>query len=533
METHTAPKLGDLQPGGRCSRYQIIETADGFLVEGRERVPVRVALSASRTSLLITDDTKNYADEVGVYAYRPLLSGIASRVMGQWSQPADRPESPWSGMSTWAVSQTRKALSARVFQQWQRLLAAVPEQVRLVAKATFAATGNDSTLGCEAWHELYDYPFLVQDILRFRAAAAACRQPFPMLVRAALVTRLRASDQEAWRQGRFARIYDRFWLPWRGGREATLSASEEYAIFERTWRYSPAAFLQTMQDPQDRRLVLETLASDWKGCFSSTGQAYRSLNRTLMGLPGAVSTSLLSYLPTITLERPMTDRVELLFLLLYARMTGTYAPDSRCEYRIFARASRKDILAALRRLGEHTRQELRPKSAHLLTLVQVLCDYCQQGEHSRGTIPGLLDRALRWHRDLQERYVKDTIGQLDRETATARPPVALPAATAIRFLSTVGEVIEEGVTMQHCIASFARWAADGQGYLFHVEHQGESASVQVDRWGQVVQAYGPRNTLNVAADYGRRLLTRWGSPLREALPNPPGLDNAPLDEILF
>ena len=496
-------------------------------------MPVRVALSASRTSLLITDDTKNYADEVGIYAYRPLLGGIASRAMGQWSQPADRPESPWSGLATWALSQTRKALASRIFHQWRRLLETVPEQVRLVAKATFAATGSDSTLGCETWPELYDYPFLVQDILRFRAAATACRQPFPLLERTALVTRLRASDQSAWRQGRFAQIYERFWLPWRGGREAALPAAEEYAIFERNWRYATDAFLQTVRDPQDRRLVLEALASDWKGCFSSTGRAYRSLNRTLMGLPGAIPTSLLSYLPTVALERPMTDRLELLLLLLYVRVTGTYTPEDRWEYRIFARASRKDILTALRRLSEHTRQELRPKSAHLLVLVQFLIDYCQRGERHHGTIAGLADRAIRWHRDLQDRYVKDTIGQLDAETETARPPIALPATPAIRLLSTVGEVIEEGATMQHCIASYARWAADGQGYLFHVEHQGESASVQVDRWGQVVQAYGPRNTLNAAADYGRRLLTRWGSPLREALPNPPGLDDAPPDELPF
>ena len=65
--------------------------------------------------------------------------------------------------------------------------------------------------------------------------------------------------------------------------------------------------------------------------------------------------------------------------------------------------------------------------------------------------------------------------------------------------------------MKHCIATRAYDAVRGNAYLFHVEHKGQSASVEVSPYsGNVVQAAGPGNELNQAAKWATRVLNRWG-----------------------
>jgi len=64
--------------------------------------------------------------------------------------------------------------------------------------------------------------------------------------------------------------------------------------------------------------------------------------------------------------------------------------------------------------------------------------------------------------------------------------------------------------MQNCAASYAERAVRGWCYLFHVVHDGEEATVEVDYAGRVVQAEGPGNRRNGAANWGRRVLSRWG-----------------------
>ena len=79
--------------------------------------------------------------------------------------------------------------------------------------------------------------------------------------------------------------------------------------------------------------------------------------------------------------------------------------------------------------------------------------------------------------------------------------------------------IEDGEAMKNCIATYADRAVKGNRYLFHVDHNGEAASVEVDWFGQVLQASGPSNTRNGAADWGRQVLGQWGKRLRSAVPS--------------
>jgi len=71
--------------------------------------------------------------------------------------------------------------------------------------------------------------------------------------------------------------------------------------------------------------------------------------------------------------------------------------------------------------------------------------------------------------------------------------------------------------MQHCVASYTEEAIEGKCYLFHVEHAGAAATVEVGWNGKVWQANGPRNQQNAAAQWGRRVLGRWGKDVMPAL----------------
>ena len=68
--------------------------------------------------------------------------------------------------------------------------------------------------------------------------------------------------------------------------------------------------------------------------------------------------------------------------------------------------------------------------------------------------------------------------------------------------------------MEHCVASHVPDVMRGVYYLFHVDHEGEAATVMVRRDGQIVDALGPRNRRNAASQWGERTLARWARGLR-------------------
>jgi hypothetical protein len=64
--------------------------------------------------------------------------------------------------------------------------------------------------------------------------------------------------------------------------------------------------------------------------------------------------------------------------------------------------------------------------------------------------------------------------------------------------------------MQHCIASYAKRAHQGLCYLFHVEFEGERASVEVNPQGVVLQSQGPRDRPNKATVWGKKGIVTMG-----------------------
>jgi hypothetical protein len=262
---------------------------------------------------------------------------------------------------------------------------------------------------------------------------------------------------------------------------------------------------------QDRPVTLLDLARamrGWRGLFSPTCTPYRSLNRTLAALPRGVPATTLGHLRHVRLEHPVKDRPRLLLLLLYAaRSRDTLSPGDQAQnLHVLQHATPQDLEDALRALSLHLRRPLRPSHLEdLRTASLVLADF--PGAH-HGKLTGLAKKAVRWHQlPAQAKGYPPSM-------PTAPPPVPPPGDPHVRFLATVGQVVEEGRVMGHCAASYADRAVRGRCFLFHVDDGQSQATVEVDHRGTVQQAQGPGNQDSPAAAWGARVLRAWADTWR-------------------
>lgn len=248
--------------------------------------------------------------------------------------------------------------------------------------------------------------------------------------------------------------------------------------------------------------------NSWRALFSPSNEAYTSLNKTLTDLSGGVPAHFLLKLRRFMLPRPITNRIELLTTIL----ANERAPRN---VRVFSFATEDQVREALRLTSNHLHRELSPRRwRDLREMVQFVGDY---PEIHPGNLVGLAERSIRWHRDLGERQVEQFLQRFGPNTETALPPIPLPLIEGVQFLSTLTDLSEEGQKMEHCIASYAERAVQGNCFLFHVDFRGEQASVEVDWFGNVVQAYGPKNVKNAASQWGTKVLAKWGRGLARAI----------------
>lgn len=110
---------------------------------------------------------------------------------------------------------------------------------------------------------------------------------------------------------------------------------------------------------------------------------------------------------------------------------------------------------------------------------------------------------------MAEHEAAKTVRRLGGDKPAVLPPLPLPDIPGITFLGTVARIAEEGALMSNCVASYAESAVNGHCYLFHADHDGEMATIEVTRDGTVSQAEGPGNKPNTAARWARTALARW------------------------
>ena len=304
------------------SRYTIHEAGAGLRVEGADRPPVEVSLRPfSLEAAYVGGPGPVVRERFGLFEFGKLLEFVARGLMREW-----RGNENWYGAREWAQQQTAKALARRLREQWLRMLAKIDPAVLAVQRAVFAATFGGAPLANEPG--LYERPYLVADVLRFPAAAVALRNAHQLAHDHAL-TRLHRSR------------------PAQEVRELAKSLGLSLHV------------CAVAADEPTPSALLDRLA-DWKALFSDDGEAYRSLNRTLMNLPGRVPHRLVCNLRRMRLERPLTSRLELLAATLYAgiraeREDGERRPD---QTRLFLHADAGQVRHALERVGRHLRRPL-------------------------------------------------------------------------------------------------------------------------------------------------------------------------------
>jgi len=484
---------------GFTSKYRIIESPEGFHIEGIDRHPVYVRLAPQKTAILVgsqLDQTRYTA--YSLFAYRAILAHIVNILLEDWTGKPSPISHDWAGARRWAESRAARTLNRRIHPHWRRLHTLVPTDKLDVARAVFAATFQTYTFGCEAMPELYHYPFLVKDIVNYRAAAIACHYALTM------ISKIGANKESRMRKDAdFVGFYERFF-----GEPSVQLIGNKYHYH----------FFQS-EDPEHRAALVALLARNWQALYSQQAVPGKSMRRMLVRLPGKLPAKMLSQLHVVEpyLQRPVTDRVELLTLYWYSDMntaaTAWAAP-------FFSMAAREHILVALRHLSKHLHRAFGPTREDTRLLVYYILDYCQSVEPDKrpqqrmsGTLVGLLERSMAWHRDMQEQELERLLATYTGEEKTAVPPIPLPAREEITFLATVQDIYLEGKRMGHCIARYTEHALQGNDYLFHVRYGECEATVQVSCYGGVGQSYGPRNSTNAASTYGEKVLRKWGKQL--------------------
>jgi hypothetical protein len=395
-----------------------------------------------------------------------------------------RKSGPW--VSTWLERLIARRIGADVRSAWADVTSRAHPDAIAVHRAVFAACGP----GDDRWPSvlfspaLYRRRFAVRDITAHRAAAAAAGT-IDILARDGLHERALAS------------------LP---GPAAAADAAAPLIAAPREAIARAFASAAEQLDPSLGDEADATLLEDWMALFSppSDSRPSRSLRRTLMNLPGGVPARLLAWLRRAPIDRPFTDRLELLALLA----TAACADDRQLPAALAAasRSTRKDVERMLRTVSRALRRPLDPRRASsVIEAVRFTLD--RPDVSPSATLSGLAKRSAEWHRD-----ITPATG-LDPSTPTARPPIPLPASPHIRFLATVRDIIMEAAAMHHCAASYAEKAARGECYLFHVSRNGEEATVEVLPTGEVAQARGPCNSINSACRWARSALARWARAL--------------------
>lgn len=482
---------GSWQKTGAASKYTLTalrqsqmanRARGGFVVTGEDRVTTYVMLVDDEFQVFWRDPDFDApaSTRVGLWNYYNLIASVARGLMAEWTPPEREDGREWHGIKEWACKQTEKALNKRVYAEWQRLLGLVDPQVRAVQRAIFAATFQHHKL----YPEFYNYPYLIADILNYRAAAIAAVFPTTLL------TDCRANAFQAAARPHIAELR-------RLAAQHGVTLPDDFI--------STSRYLRRENMPSTAEII--EAMHNWRALFSPTGEDYRSLNRTLMNLPGGIPAKLVVRLNQILLQRPMTKRLELLALLWCEGM-----PNGAMHARVFHYAREGQIKRAMQHVSEHLHTDLNTRKARAVRdFVQFVCDY---PEPHLGTIVGLADKAIRWHRNQDAEEARRIADRLGHETPTALPPIAPPALPGVTFLDTVGDVCREGAEMGHCIASYAPSAVDGNSYLFHIDHNGELASVEVKPWGEVAQAQGPHNQANAATRWGARALRGWAAEIK-------------------
>ena len=293
----------------------------------------------------------------GLYQTHKIIDDIAAVLMWHWQ---GHPRGVWD-VARWAVRQTAKALASRLAVELKALRETAPWHVRAMQRRMFAATFGFAEVAL--LDEFYSDPFFVKDFLRYYAVA----------ITTANIRENEAADNWAWD----------LW--------------DEHAVPE----YKTACCLAHITE---MRIAARSSACTGRvaRAWTRDGQLYPALNKTLDTTPLHTPRGRYPRLTALPerLPRPMTNRLELTALLLWIDAIGLGYAQGADQLQVFFRSSAEDIQRGFARWAEHMREP--SLSVHrtfdLGRWVQYLADY---PDPWNGTVVGLTDAAIKWHRAMR------------------------------------------------------------------------------------------------------------------------------------
>lgn len=276
---------------------------------------------------------------------------------------------------------------------------------------------------------------------------------------------------------------------------------------------------------------------NWRNNLSPYGKSYHALNVTLDNWPASMTAHALNTLRYVKLEHPILQRRSLLCLLSLVRNFN----NRHVNMGVQLQAQTMHELDHIRHIAQHfTSADIKAGvvlyraivgddtlSQNRWSTFTAIAQYIHDGYPidstafaNLKTYAGLIRRSHQLHEDAIRLHRENRIKQNGEWFAkkTHRPPIELPDIEGITFLDTVESIYSEADIMNHCINQYDHSAVSGNSYLFHIEHKGKSASIEVSSIGHVRQAFGPDNKKNAACAYGEMRLNEWGRNLPSDVP---------------
>lgn len=244
---------------------------------------------------------------------------------------------------------------------------------------------------------------------------------------------------------------------------------------------------------------------DWRSLFSPTRKSYRALNQSLERFDDFVDIKWLDTLRRVRLPRAIPSVLHFSFLRELVRGMWTHAQKFQILLGRALEMPEEDLETAIDEVMRTLFED--PTTSRGMCLHTLAELWLREGP-PRGACSLAFTRTHLAR--MQVRYRTRERYAISLNHVCARPPIPLPCEDGIHFLADVSEVIAESREMKHCVATYAGSAVYGRCFLFHIEYEGERATVEVDCHGKVRQSLGPMNQANRAARYGREVLERWG-----------------------
>ena len=473
------------------TKYKVKEYEKSFEVHGGDdRIPFRISLDQSRW---VIEDLHGKVHGIhGLYEISKIAVKAASIALQNWEPKV----TPMEGFYKfkWGPEKLGRALGKIISGQFNRLKSSISPVILGVQKSIFASTFACGDLVTSLSFYKTASNYLISDIIKHRPAAVAARHLFSPW----------GIDCFSLQDGDPDRIKEMF-IP-----------CDEH--FPNPIPYSQSNLIILNLENSELFRKNLSLLEKWPLLYSPFRETYTALNRTLMNCP-PVPPRILLRVFNHRLRRPLVEKLE--FILNVEAMDMAIREENK---ELLIHSTKEEIRLALKDLEA----EIGPtfssrKSASVSFLVTYIND--SNEINPNGNLRNLVRKAIRWHHQNRETPKN---GNIDPSTEVKKPPVVFPEnmdGLKIRFLDTIGQIYNEGAEMKHCIATFANKAMSGNCYLFHVEDlgSGETASIEMNKYGRVIQSRGPNNSSNIASRKGELVLSKLGKEIRVVC-NPQGQD---------